>query len=321
VLLFIDNIFRFTQAGSEVSALLGRMPSAVGYQPNLASEMGELFGDPLLASAAMDRLLHDAHVLILEANHDVKMLQDDTRRPWATKQRILSRHGHLSNDAAAQLAELPAGAVAASLGCGNPTALIDLHEGQTVLDLGSGGGIDVLLSARRVGPTGRAIGLDMTDEMLALARRNAAEAGVANVEFVKGELEDMPLPAGSVDVVISNCVVNLAPDKRAVFGDVLRVLKPGGRLAISDVVALRELPAAVVDDLAARCGCISGAARIDELTALLRELGFGDVRVELEPQSREIIAGWGGGFEDLVASARITATKPGGACCAPGCCA
>jgi arsenite methyltransferase len=182
--------------------------------------------------------------------------------------------------AAAQLAELPAGAVAASLGCGNPTALIDLHEGQTVLDLGSGGGIDVLLSARRVGPTGRAIGLDMTDEMLALARRNAAEAGVANVEFVKGELEDMPLPAGSVDVVISNCVVNLSPDKDAVLRESFRVLRPGGRFAISDVIAQGQpAPPELRADLASWTGCIAGALEENEYRAKLAAAGFTGIEI------------------------------------------
>jgi len=240
-----------------------------------------------------------------------------------------------------EVAAAPAGANL-GLGCGNPQAIAALRPGEVVVDLGSGGGFDCFLAARAVGARGRVIGVDGSADMIALARKNASTREAAsgqheqagNVEFRLGEIEHLPVADDSVDVVISNCVVNLAPDKRAVFGDVLRVLKPGGRLAISDVVALRELPAAVVDDLAARCGCISGAARVDELTALLRELGFADVRVEIEPQSRDVIAAWGGGFEDLVASARITATKPGGAattsdaaatksggaCCAPGCC-
>ena len=211
------------------------------------------------------------------------------------------------------------------LGCGNPQAIASLRAGEVVVDLGSGGGFDCFLAARAVGATGTVIGVDGSNDMIALARGNAAKHGTTNVEFRLGEIEHLPVADASVDVVISNCVVNLAPDKRAVYTDALRVLKPGGRLAISDVVALRELPPAVQDDMAARCGCIAGAARVDELTALLRELGFEDVRVEIEPQSREIIASWGGGFEDMVASARITATKPGGArkaaaCCAPGCC-
>jgi ubiquinone/menaquinone biosynthesis C-methylase UbiE len=172
------------------------------------------------------------------------------------------------------------------------------------------------------------IGVDGSADMIALARGNAVKHAANNVEFRLGEIEHLPVADATADVIISNCVVNLAPDKRAVYRDALRVLKPGGRLAISDVVALQELPVAVLDDIAARCGCVAGAARIDELSALLGELGFEDVGVEIEPRSREIIASWGGSFEDLVASARITAYKPGGdrraraagACCAPGCC-
>lgn len=174
---------------------------------------------------------------------------------------------------------LPQGAVAASLGCGNPTAVADLREGDVVLDLGSGGGIDVLLSARRVGPTGRAIGLDMTDEMLQLARRNAAEAGARNVEFLKGHMEDIPLPDATVDVVISNCVVNLSPDKDAVVREVFRVLVPGGRLGISDVVAERELDAATRADPDMWTGCIAGALARDRYEQILREAGFDDVAI------------------------------------------
>src|SRR5438105_1265007 len=156
-------------------------------------------------------------------------------------------------------AELPAAAVLASLGCGNPIAVAELHEGERVLDLGSGGGIDVLLSAKRVGPGGRAIGLDMTDEMLALAQRNAAEAGATNVEFVRGHIEDIPLPAESVDVVISNCVVNLAADKPAVFREIARVLRPGGRIGISDIVAEDRLSPAERAERGSYTGCIAGA--------------------------------------------------------------
>jgi arsenite methyltransferase len=180
--------------------------------------------------------------------------------------------------AADQLATLPQGAVAASLGCGNPVALLDLHPGETVLDLGSGGGIDVLLSARRVAPGGRAIGLDMTDEMLDLARRNAAEAGVTNVEFIKGEMEAMPLPDASVDVIISNCVVNLSPDKDAVLRESARVLRPGGRFAISDVVAQgAAIPADLVADMASWTGCIAGALEEGDYRARLAVAGFTDI--------------------------------------------
>jgi SAM-dependent methyltransferase len=170
-------------------------------------------------------------------------------------------------------------AVAISLGCGVPTAVADLHEGETVLDLGSGGGIDVLISARRVGPTGKAIGLDMTDEMLALARANAAEAGVENVEFVKGYIEEIPLADGSVDVVISNCVINLAGDKPAVLRETARVLRPGGRFAVSDVIADPDMDAATRADMAAYTGCIAGALTEDEFRAALADAGLVDIEI------------------------------------------
>ena len=179
---------------------------------------------------------------------------------------------------------LPEAAVLASLGCGNPTALAELKQGETVLDLGSGGGIDVLLSGRRVGPTGKAYGLDMTDEMLALARENQRKAGVDNVEFLKGEIEQIPLPAESVDVVISNCVVNLSTDKAAVLTEIARVLKPGGRVGISDVVAEDRLRP---EDRAARgsyVGCIAGALSVSEYEAGLEEAGLVDVSVEFTHQ-------------------------------------
>ncbi len=175
--------------------------------------------------------------------------------------------------------ELPDAAVLASLGCGNPTAVADLHPGERVLDLGSGGGIDVLLSAKRVGPTGRAIGLDMTDEMLALAQKNAAEAGATNVEFVKGHIEAIPLPASSVDVVISNCVVNLAADKPAVFREIARVLRPGGRIGISDIVAEDALSPDERAERGSYVGCIAGALSFAEYRAGLAAVGLTDVSV------------------------------------------
>ena len=178
---------------------------------------------------------------------------------------------------ALEQAELPEAAVLASLGCGNPTAVAELREGERVLDLGSGGGIDVLLSAKRVGPTGRAIGLDMTDEMLALAQRNAAEAGVANVEFLKGHIEAIPLPADSIDVVISNCVINLAADKPAVFREIARVLKPGGRMGITDIVAEDRLTAEERAERGSYTGCIAGALSFSEFRAGLEAVGFADV--------------------------------------------
>lgn len=175
---------------------------------------------------------------------------------------------------------LPTTAVQASLGCGNPTALAKLEEGQVVLDLGSGGGIDVLLSAKRVGPTGKAYGLDMTDEMLALARENQAKAGATNVEFLKGTMEEIPLPDASVDVIISNCVINLAADKDRVLKEAFRVLKPGGRFAVSDVVTKGEIPAPVKKSVELWIGCIAGALDEDDYAGKLRAAGFADVTVE-----------------------------------------
>ena len=181
--------------------------------------------------------------------------------------------------AADERAEVPAAAAAASLGCGNPTAVADLHEGETVLDLGSGGGIDVILSAKRVGPEGVAYGVDMTDEMLALARRNADEAGVRNVHFLKGVIEAVPLPAESVDVVISNCVVNLSTDKAAVLAEIARVLKPGGRIGISDVVAEDRLSPEDRAERGSHVGCIAGALSRSEYQAGLEAAGLEDVSV------------------------------------------
>jgi SAM-dependent methyltransferase len=180
---------------------------------------------------------------------------------------------------AAERAGLPDAAVLASLGCGNPIAVAELREGETVLDLGSGGGIDVLLSARRVGPTGRAIGVDMTDEMLALARQNAAEAGASNVEFRKGTIERLPVDDAAVDVVISNCVINLASDKRAVFAEIARVLKPGGRVGVSDIVADDLLTTEQRAERGSYVGCIAGALSFREFRAGLRDVGLTDVEV------------------------------------------
>jgi SAM-dependent methyltransferase len=179
-----------------------------------------------------------------------------------------------------ETASLPTAAVQASLGCGNPTALAKLEQGQVVLDLGSGGGIDVLLSAKRVGPTGKAYGLDMTDEMLALARENQRKSGLSNVEFLKGTIEEIPLPDATVDVIISNCVINLSADKDRVLREAFRVLKPGGKLAVSDVVTKGEIPAAVKKSVELWIGCIAGALSEDEYLSKLKAAGFVDVTVE-----------------------------------------
>ena len=193
---------------------------------------------------------------------------------------------------------LPAEAVLASLGCGNPTALAQLAPGEVVLDLGSGGGIDVLLSARRVGPDGRAYGLDMTDEMLALARENQRKAGVANVEFLKGEIEHVPLPDDSVDVIISNCVINLSADKDQVLAEAFRVLKPGGRFAVSDVVVRGEIPAEIRRNVELWVGCLSGALDESDYVARLKRAGFEDVSIEPTrvyrvAEAREFLSGHG----------------------------
>jgi SAM-dependent methyltransferase len=201
---------------------------------------------------------------------------------------------------AAERDELPEAAVLASLGCGNPVMVADLHPGETVLDLGSGGGIDVLLSARRVGPSGKAYGLDMTDEMLDLARRNAAQAGATNVEFLRGHIEDIPLPAGSVDVVISNCVVNLSTDKPAVLASTFRVLKPGGRIGISDVVADNDLTSAQRAERGNWVGCIAGALSFAEYEQGLADAGFVDIQIT---PTHEAAAG--------MYSAIVKARKPG----------
>jgi ubiquinone/menaquinone biosynthesis C-methylase UbiE len=225
---------------------------------------------------------------------------------------------------------LPEGAVLASLGCGNPTALIELREGETVLDLGSGGGIDVLLSARRVGPRGRAYGLDMTDEMLELARENQRRAGATNVEFLKGEIEEIPLPDESVDVVISNCVINLSADKSKVLHEAFRVLKPGGRFAVSDVVVRGEVPDAVRQSMLLWVGCIAGALEENDYRAKLVDAGFKDVEFEetrmYDIEDARVFLTEAGIAVDAIAaqvegkflSAFIRATKPE-ACCDPAC--
>jgi arsenite methyltransferase len=207
--------------------------------------------------------------------------------------------------AAEERGELPDTAVLASLGCGNPTAVAELHEGETVLDLGSGGGIDVLLSARRVGPAGKAYGLDELDEMLALARRNQLEAGAENVEWLKGDIEAIPLPADTVDVVISNCVINLAGDKARVLREAARVLKPGGRLAVSDVIADPDMDAATKADMAAYTGCIAGALTHDEFVAALTAAGLTDIDITETHRVHE-----------KAASAIVRARKPDPGCCA-----
>jgi SAM-dependent methyltransferase len=227
---------------------------------------------------------------------------------------------------------IPEKAALASLGCGNPTALIELKAGEVVLDLGSGGGIDVLLSARRVGPTGKAYGLDMTDEMLELARENQRQARVENVEFLKGEIENIPLPDNSIDVVISNCVINLSADKDRVLREAFRVLKPGGRFAVSDVVVRGTVPESVRRSMLLWVGCIAGALEERDYRAKLTDAGFGEVSIEPTrvyniEDARHFLNEAGIDVDAIVAevegrfaSAFIRGVKPKTECCAPGCC-
>jgi arsenite methyltransferase len=196
------------------------------------------------------------------------------------------------------------------LGCGNPNAIASLRPGETVLDLGAGGGFDAFLAARAVGPTGKVIGVDMTPDMVTLARNNARKVNATNVEFRLGEIEHLPVADASVDVIMSNCVINLSTHKPAVFREAFRVLAPGGRLAVSDIVAIREIPDAVRNDLEAYAGCVSGAALVGDVEALLAAAGFGDVRIELKSNSASLVEGWSLGAGSLVASALIRATKP-----------
>lgn len=212
---------------------------------------------------------------------------------------------------AAELAAVPEGANL-GLGCGNPQAIAELRAGETVLDLGSGAGFDGFLAARQVGPSGRVIGVDMTHEMLAKARANAARIGAANVEFRLGELEHLPVADNTADAVISNCVINLVPDKAQVFREAFRVLKPGGRLAVSDIINTAPLPPELAADPALLCGCIAGAAATDRIAGWLAAAGFAEIEITLKPESRALIASWapGRGIENHVASAVIKARKP-----------
>jgi SAM-dependent methyltransferase len=208
------------------------------------------------------------------------------------------------------------------LGCGNPRAIAGIRPGETVLDLGSGGGFDCFLAATETGENGHVIGVDMTPAMISKARSNADRGRYNHVEFRLGEIENLPVANDSVDVIISNCVINLSPDKKRVFSEAFRVLREGGRLAISDVVASVELPQAIRDDLQLYSGCMAGASYIDELEQILSDSGFTDIRIAPKDESKDFIKDWapGRGVEEYVVSATIEAIKPGGNCCGTGCC-
>ena len=242
----------------------------------------------------------------------------DTAQPFDKK---AQEYGYSADDIAA----VPDGANL-GLGCGNPQAIAAMQPGEVVVDLGSGAGFDCLLAARQVGSTGRVIGVDMTHEMLARARENAAKVGASNVEFRLGEIEHLPIADNTADVILSNCVINLVPDKAQVFREAFRVLKPGGRVAVSDVVNIRTLPAELATDKALVCGCVAGAAPSTDVEAWLQAAGFREVHITVKPESRDMVASWapGRGIEEYVASAIIEARKPAvgedAACCAPKCC-
>lgn len=208
------------------------------------------------------------------------------------------------------------------LGCGNPRAIASIKAGETILDLGSGGGFDCFLAAAETGDAGHVIGVDMTPPMISKAREYAVNGRYDNVEFRLGEIENLPVANGSIDVIISNCVINLSPDKKRVFDEAYRVLKTGGRLAISDVVASTELPRKIRDDLQLYSGCMAGASPVDELEKMLADSGFTDIKIAPKNESKDFIKDWapGRGVEEFVVSATIEAVKPGGACCGDGCC-
>lgn len=235
--------------------------------------------------------------------------------------KLSNTHAELLGYAKDDTASVPEGSEM-GLGCGNPTALASIRNGEVILDLGSGGGFDCFLAARQTGPGGRVIGIDMTPDMVSKARANAVKGGYTNVEFRLGEIEAIPVPDNTADLIISNCVINLSPDKGRVYAEAFRTLKPGGRLTVSDIVALADIPEALRSDFAAYTGCVAGAARVEEQTALLEAAGFQDIRVEIKEASRAFINDWLPGKQagDYVASANITARKPTAACCGEECC-
>jgi SAM-dependent methyltransferase len=255
-------------------------------------------------------------------NHYARVSKGETGCAPGCCARMPTDQSRMLGYSADDLRSVPEGADM-GLGCGNPNALASLRSGETVLDLGAGGGFDCFLAARAVGPTGKVIGVDMTPDMVTLARANARKIDATNVEFRLGEIEHLPVADGSVDVILSNCVINLSPDKQAVFDEAFRVLRIGGRLAISDVVATAPIPDALKNDADSVCGCVGGAAPVDEVKAMLMSAGFESVEITIAPNSAQIVDSWMPGVSTFIASAAIEARRGSkkAACCAPGCCA
>ena len=254
-------------------------------------------------------------------DHYARVSQDATSPAPGCCGGVPADQSRLLGYSADEVAAVPDGADL-GLGCGNPNAIAALRHGETVLDLGAGGGFDCFLAGRAVGPTGRVIGVDMTPEMVARARDNARKAGATNVEFRLGEIEHLPVADGSVDVILSNCVINLSPEKAAVFREAFRVLRDGGRLAISDIVATAPIPVELQTQ-AALCGCVAGAAAVDDVRRMLADAGFEAIEVTIAPRSAEIVTSWLPGAERFIAAATIAARRgkaAAEACCAPSCC-
>jgi SAM-dependent methyltransferase len=265
------------------------------------------------------------HTRIMVRDHYAKVSRGETGSAAGCCAAMPADQSRMLGYAAEDVRVAPEGADL-GLGCGNPNAIAALRPGETVLDLGAGGGFDCFLAARAVGPTGKVIGVDMTPDMVTLARGNARKVAATNVEFRLGEIEHLPVADGTIDVIVSNCVINLSPEKQAVFDEAFRVLRVGGRLAISDVVAIAPLPSAWRHDASAMCGCLGGAASIDEVHAMLREAGFESIEIAVSPASAQIVDSWMPGASTYIASASIAArrgSEPQRAsepCCAPECC-
>lgn len=262
------------------------------------------------------------HTRTIVRDHYAKVSRGETGCAPGCCGAMPAQQSRLLGYSADDVASVPEGADM-GLGCGNPNAIASLQPGETVLDLGAGGGFDCFLAARAVGPTGKVIGVDMTPDMVTLARANARKINATNVEFRLGEIERLPVADGTIDVVLSNCVINLSPEKQAVFDEAFRVLRVGGRLAISDVVAIAPIPDQLRNEAAAVSGCIGGAALVEDIKAMLAQAGFTSIDVAIAPNSAQVVDAWMPGVSKYIASATIEAYRGAekAACCKPGCCA